>query len=85
MKAKPCHVLRSMILVNVTSPIEDIGPVNGFGNMLAAGMRALGPALAGQLWALSIAVVDHGNQFAAFGVVASAFLCTRVLYGRMRI
>lgn len=78
-------MLRSMILVNVTSPIEDIGPVNGFGNMLAAGMRALGPALAGQLWALSIAVVDHGNQFAAFGVVASAFLCTRILYGRMRI
>ena len=76
---------RSMILVNITSPLEDIGPVNGFGNMLAAGMRALGPALAGQLWALSLAVVDSGAQFVAFGVVASAFLCTRLLYGRMRI
>jgi len=62
-------VLCSMILVNVTAPIEDIGPVNGFGNMLAAGMRALGPALAGQLWALSLALVDRGAQFVAFGVV----------------
>ena len=58
-----------MILVNLTAPLEDIGPVNGFGNMLAAGMRALGPALAGQLWALSLAVVDSGAQFVAFGVV----------------
>ena len=74
-----------MILVNITSPLEDIGPVNGFGNMLAAGMRALGPALAGQLWAVSLAVVDSGAQLVAFGVVASAFLCTRLLYGRMRI
>lgn len=71
----------SMILVNLTAPIEQIGPVNGAGNTIAAGMRALGPALSGQLWALSLATGIKGNQFLAFGVVASAFLATRIMYG----
>jgi hypothetical protein len=74
-----------MILVNVTAPIEQIGPVNGAGNMLAAGMRALGPALSGQLWALCLSTGLSGNQFLAFGTVASAFLCTRLLYGNIRL
>ena len=49
----------SMILVNLTAPIEQIGPVNGAGNTLAAGMRALGPALSGQLWG---AVSGHRHE-----------------------
>ncbi|CAL8469413.1 g8954 [Coccomyxa elongata] len=73
----------SMILVNLTAPIEQIGPVNGAGNTLAAGMRALGPALSGQLWALSLATGMKHNQFFAFGVVACAFIGTRFLYGFM--
>lgn len=59
--------------------------VNGAGNMLAAGMRALGPFLAGQLWGLAASTAFHHKQFLAFGVVAAAFLGTRILYGRLRL
>lgn len=74
-----------MILVNITAPIEQIGPVNGAGNMLASGMRALGPALSGQLWALCLSTGIAGNQFMAFGVVAAAFVWTRIIYGCIRL
>ena len=55
------------------------------GNMLAAGMRALGPGLAGVLWGLFVSLPLPRTQFLAFGVVSMAFLFTRILYGRLRL
>jgi hypothetical protein len=62
-----------------------IGRVNGAGNTLAAGMRALGPFLAGNLWGVAASSGFPHKQFLAFGTVSFAFLCTRILYGRLRL
>ena len=48
-------------------------------------MRALGPFLAGNLWGVAASSGFPRKQFLAFGTVSFAFLCTRILYGRLRL
>ena len=43
-------------------------------------MRALGPALCGNVWALTVASGLQGQQFLAFAMVSAAMLATRLLY-----
>ena len=56
----------------------------GAANTLAAGVRALGPLLGGNLWALVVAVHTRGQQFLAFGIVAIGAAAARFLYSRLR-
>ena len=56
----------------------------GAANTLAAGVRALGPLLGGNLWALIVAVHIRGQQFLAFGIVAIGAAAARLLYSRLR-
>lgn len=42
-----------MIFVNHSVEERQLGAVNGLGQMVAAGARAIGPAAGGMLWSLS--------------------------------
>ena len=59
-----------IILVNHSVPSKDLGKVNGMGQMLAALARALGPALGGVVWSLSVRL---DNVFLNF-LFAAVFL-----------
>lgn len=45
-----------MIFVNHSVEEHQLGAVNGLGQMIAAGARAIGPAAGGFLWSLSVHV-----------------------------
>ena len=74
-----------IVLVNLAAPKESLGEVNGLGQTLASGVRALGPFLGGVMWASSIrlfAIMGDawGHQFLPFGLSALVALCTLLIY-----
>lgn len=69
-----------MVLVNTSAPRHDMGAVNGLGQTVAALVRALGPALAGVMWAASLALPFQGHQYVPFLALACAALLTQGLY-----
>jgi hypothetical protein len=60
------------VQVNVSVEPEHLGAVNGLGQSIAAGMRALGPAVAGVLWSLGSKglLLQQYTLFAAGAVVS---------------
>ena len=57
----------------------------GAAQTLAAFVRAVGPALGGLSWALSLRLALPGHQFLAFALVSAGLAVTRVLYGFVRL
>ena len=43
-------------------------------------MRALGPALCGNVWALTVHSGINGQQFLPFAMISAVLLATRLLY-----
>jgi len=81
-----------IILVNTSAPKGSLGAVNGIGQTLASGVRALGPALGGLLWAWSIKLFKAlglesawGHQFIPFGIAALIGLGTLEIYKRIEL
>ena len=80
-----------IVLVNLVSPKESLGAVNGFGQTLASGVRALGPALGGIMWASSIRLFNSidedlwGHQFLPFSFVSIIALLTLLLYQNLTV
>jgi hypothetical protein len=70
----------SMILVNQVAPAHELGAVVGAGQMCAAFMRALGPAMAGQAWGLSVEWALPAHQFLAFGTASLGLAGGQLLY-----
>ncbi|KAI8101150.1 hypothetical protein M9435_001258 [Picochlorum sp. BPE23] len=74
-----------IVLVNLAAPKESLGEVNGLGQTLASGVRALGPFLGGVMWASSIrlfAIMGNawGHQFVPFALSALVAFCTLFIY-----
>ncbi|KAK9832715.1 hypothetical protein WJX81_003365 [Elliptochloris bilobata] len=75
----------SMIMINLVAPATAMGAVNGAAQTLAAFVRAVGPALGGLSWALSLRLAVPGHQFLAFACVSAGLVATRLLYGFVRL
>jgi hypothetical protein len=79
-----------LVLVNLVAPKESLGAVNGLGQTLASGVRALGPALAGIMWAGSIQVFNAlgqlwGHQFLPFSFVSFVAFLTLFIYRQVTV
>lgn len=86
-----------LVLVNLAAPKESLGEVNGLGQTLASGVRALGPFLGGVMWAGSIrlftfaggnADLDQevwGHQFLPFLLSTIVAVCCIFIYLRLHI
>jgi len=51
-----------MLMVNSSTPVSEVGAVNGLGQSMAASMRAAGPLLGGTIWSGALALArgaDH--------------------------
>lgn len=72
------------IIVNVLGSQcpGQLGSVVGASQTLLNLVRAVGPALGGLAWALSVSSGAPGHQFRPFVAIAAAALCTTVLYSR---
>lgn len=62
-----------LVLVNLAAPKESLGQVNGAGQTLASGVRALGPWLGGILWSVSLVSfnslgIPAGHQWVPFAL-----------------
>jgi hypothetical protein len=57
-----------------------VGRVNGVGQALASLVRALGPAMGGSLWSLSVATAVPGSPFIVFGVVSVSSIAGYCMY-----
>jgi MFS family permease len=69
-----------IIQVNHSVQPEDLGKVNGLGQSFVSAARALGPALGGCLWSLSV----HSHfVFLNFLLVAALYLCSERLNGSL--
>ena len=74
------------MLVNAVAPAESLGAVNGVGQTIASGVRALGPALGGVSWAASLRLFravggsSWGHQFMPFAMAAVVSLATIFVY-----
>ena len=66
-------------------PFLDLHCCAGAAQTLAAFVRAVGPALGGLSWALSLRLALPGHQFLAFALVSVGLAATRVLYGFVRL
>ncbi|EFJ50590.1 hypothetical protein VOLCADRAFT_103803 [Volvox carteri f. nagariensis] len=75
----------SIIAVNAAPAPEQLGPVNGVGQTLAALVRGVGPALGGLLWAVSLGLHSPGQQFLTFGLIAAVAAANYWLYGFVRL
>ena len=79
-----------LVLVNLAAPKESLGQVNGAGQTLASGVRALGPWLGGILWSLSLVAfkslgIPTGHQWIPFALpIILAGGCI-VVYSRLTI
>ena len=79
-----------LVLVNLAAPKESLGQVNGAGQTLASGVRALGPWLGGMLWSLSLVTfnsfgIPAGHQWVPFGIpIILAGGCLNI-YSRLTI
>ena len=79
-----------LVLVNLAAPKESLGQVNGAGQTLASGVRALGPWLGGILWSLSLVTfnslgIPAGHQWVPFALpIILAGGCLRI-YSRLTI
>jgi len=79
-----------LVLVNLVAPKDSLGEVNGLGQTLASGVRSLGPALAGIIWAGSIQLFHAlgqlwGHQFLPFCIVSFVAFLTLFIYRRMSV
>jgi hypothetical protein len=73
----------SMVMLNVVarqSAYGQVGRVNGVGQALASLVRALGPAMGGSLWSLSVATAVPGSPFIVFGVVSVSSIAGYCMY-----
>ena len=79
-----------LVLVNLAAPKESLGVVNGAGQTLASGVRALGPWLGGILWSLSLVTfnslgIPAGHQWVPFALpIILAGGCLNI-YSRLTI
>jgi hypothetical protein len=71
----------AMILVNLVTPPEQLGAVNGAGQSLASFVRGLGPAVGGLLWAAAVTLHRGGAQALPFGAIS---LCVVGAWGVYR-
>ena len=78
------HVLATAISSRVSKPLSCCWSA-GAAQTLAAFVRAVGPALGGLSWALSLRLALPGHQFLAFALVSVGLAATRVLYGFVRL
>lgn len=83
--AKVSGLNSSIIAVNLVSPKESLGSINGAAMALQSAGRALGPLLSGAIWALSVTLHIPGQQFIGFAVIAVALACTQFLYAFLRL
>jgi hypothetical protein len=83
-----------LVLVNLVAPKESLGEVNGLGQTLASGMRALGPFLGGVMWAGSIRLFTFlgaddntvwGHQFLPFMLSTAIAGCCMFIYLKLHI
>ena len=76
-----------LVLVNLASPKESLGEVNGLGQTLASAVRALGPFLGGIMWAGSIRLFSNrwGHQFVPFLLPVLIAICCIFIYAKLRI
>ena len=80
-----------LTMVNVVAPKHALGEVNGVGQTLASGVRALGPALGGMSWALSLQLFEslglppQGHQFLPFGISVLAAIGAHRVYARVKL
>lgn len=79
-----------LIIVNAAAPPDALGAVNGVGQSLASLVRALGPALGGLSWALSLQLAEQRwwpawlpHQYLPFAAAAAMALGTDAVYRRM--
>lgn len=83
-----------LVLVNLVAPKESLGEVNGLGQTLASGVRALGPFLGGVMWAGSIRLFKlfgsgddtvWGHQFLPFMLSTTIAGCCMSIYLKLHI
>ncbi len=68
------------VIINVLAPPSQLGSVVGAAQTLLNLVRALGPAAAGQIWALTVSIRLPGHQFWPFVILSCGALCTSLLY-----
>lgn len=76
-----------IILVNAAATAFDpnaLGVINGVGQSLASGMRAVGPTLGGVIWSVSLAW-GWGHQWYVFVVILVFCLCAAWLYEKVEV
>ena len=69
------------VQVNAKTPLKDMGTVNGASQATSSFVRAVGPALGGALWGLSVSIPVQGHQLLAFGLNAVGFIAPLLVYG----
>lgn len=75
-----------LIMVNTVSPREHLGAVNGLGQSIASGARALGPVLGGMAWAASLQIwPGWGHQFLPFAGAACIAVATAQIFRRLTL
>lgn len=80
-----------LAMVNLVAPKNALGEVNGVGQTLASAVRAIGPALGGIAWSLSIKLFEglglepFGHQFLPFGISVVAAITALLVYSRITL
>ena len=67
--------------VNSKAPLKDMGKVNGASQAAASFVRAIGPALGGVLWGLSVSIPIRGHQLLAFSIAAVGYIAPLFVFG----
>eukprot|EP01023_Acetabularia_acetabulum_P037144 TRINITY_DN3516_c0_g2_i1.p1 TRINITY_DN3516_c0_g2~~TRINITY_DN3516_c0_g2_i1.p1 ORF type:complete len:587 (-),score=47.04 TRINITY_DN3516_c0_g2_i1:1229-2863(-) len=74
----------SMVMVNGSSPPDQLGSVNGVGQTFGSFARGVGPFIGGMLWAISLHMPIPGHQFFVFIVTSGIMICTALLYNKFQ-
>jgi hypothetical protein len=70
----------SMVVLNVASPKEHIGAINGAGQTLASFVGGAAAALGGGLWSASVSSGLPGSQFSVFCFISCVAVGGNMLY-----
>jgi hypothetical protein len=72
--------MHAQAIVNRFAPPARRGAVNGTAQTLASGVRALGPALGGYMWAVFSTIAVPGHQIIPFVIISFTAAATILIY-----
>lgn len=81
--AKIMSFTSSSIILNTHAPKAEMGAVNGAANTMQNAARAIGPAFAGIMWAVTSQMTLAGHQFISFAAVGIGAVITQAVFLRV--